>query len=226
MTHSLADNLKADFATIWERELYNHPFVVELSKGELPREKYREYLVQNHYYLVEYGRCIGIAATKSSDFETMRQLMKLASTALDSELTRFDKFVIAFGVEKSALESVKPLPQNIAYTSYLFKACSTGTAAQAAAAICPCAWSYVEIGRKIKPALVKYYNISKEDASFYDIYQSPEYEQVIGIIKDVISKGAEKAASIEISQIKRNFEVGSQFERMFWDMAYNSTGSV
>ncbi len=100
---SFADMMKNELSEMWEYELYNHPFVVELSSGKLPRKKYENYLAQNHYFPIEYSRCVAIAATRAQDALTMSQFMKISSHALDSELAKFDQFAIAFGVKESAL---------------------------------------------------------------------------------------------------------------------------
>jgi thiaminase/transcriptional activator TenA len=215
-----ADQLREECDVQWREDLYNHPFVVELSKGKLPRKKYENYIEQNHYYLTEYARCIAIAATRAKDFETMQTLMKLAATALDSELTNFDAFAMAFGVEQSRLKNVRPLPENLGYTSFLYRVCSTGSSAEAAAVICPCAWSYIKIGKKMAPALVNYYGMSKGDASFYATYSSPEYAKLIRLIRNIISEGAKKATNEELERIRNNFVVAGRFEKLFWDMSY------
>jgi thiaminase/transcriptional activator TenA len=220
--HSFADELRKECNEIWEHELYNHPFVNELSEGILPRKKYELYLVQNHYYLIEYAKCIALAAVRAEDLNTMRQLMKISATTLESELSKFDDFARAFGVKDKALRTVVPLPQNIAYTSYLFKVCTVGSAAEAAAAICPCAWSYIEIGKKIRPALIKSYHMSEKYASFYDSYQTPEYREIVQTIKNIISKGAEESDAGGRDRIKNYFMMSIKFEKMFWDMAYES----
>jgi thiaminase (transcriptional activator TenA) len=217
---SFADQLKDECEPTWKRELYHHPFVRELSEGKLPRKKYETYLEQNHYYLMEYAKCFAIAAGRAVEEENIRNLMKLAAAAFDSELEKFDRFALSFGVSRKRLDNVEPLAETIGYVSYLHDICTSGNTGEAAAALCPCAWSYVEIARKVAPALTKYYGMSRKDASLYYSYMSSEYAALVQIIRDMISQQAEGARTEELERIREIFKTGTKFEKLFWDMAY------
>lgn len=219
---AFADLLKDEITSMWEKELYNHPFVVELAAGKLPRRKYENYLIQNHYFLIEYVRCLAIAATRAKDPATMGLFLKLANHTMQAELLKFDEFAMSFGIKQSDLDSVKPLVDNLAYTGFLFNAASAGSSAEAAASICPCVWSYSDIGRKVAPALAKYYGVGSTDASMYENYHSPEFMERLHVIKWIISDGAKKTDELGRSRIRHYFRAASEFEKRFWDMGYTS----
>ena len=40
---------------IWE-QIFRHPFVVEVYRGDLPLEKFRYYLLQDYNYLVNFAK--------------------------------------------------------------------------------------------------------------------------------------------------------------------------
>ncbi|RLG84620.1 MAG: thiaminase II, partial [Thermoprotei archaeon] len=61
---ALSDRLRREADTVW-KALVNHPFVVELYRGTLPREKFVFYVLQDYNYLIGMMRALSIAAARS-----------------------------------------------------------------------------------------------------------------------------------------------------------------
>ena len=56
---------------IWAQ--YNvHPFVLGIQNGNLDREKFRWYMIQDYWYLMEYTKVFAIGVAKSHSIEAMK----------------------------------------------------------------------------------------------------------------------------------------------------------
>src|SRR3989304_1445616 len=58
---SICDEMRAGCADIWDG-LHAHPFLRELAAGTLALEKFRFFLEQDIFYLVDYVRCLAMGA--------------------------------------------------------------------------------------------------------------------------------------------------------------------
>ena len=56
-----SEHLRGKYAYLWDR-LFQHPFVVGVGNGELPLDKFRFYVKQDYYFLVQYSRMLALAA--------------------------------------------------------------------------------------------------------------------------------------------------------------------
>ncbi len=84
-----------------------------------------------------------------------------------------------------------------------------------------CNFSYKELGKKIRPALKKYYRIPDKFISF-SFYQKRIFRDMAQDTLEVLSRGASKASPAEEERYLGKFYQGTNFEKEFWDQAYGS----
>jgi thiaminase/transcriptional activator TenA len=207
-------------AQVWEKKLYNRPFLVDLIEGKLPREKFRRYLIQDYYYLGRFAQAMAMATARGPDLFTVKVFGTHLKITLEYEFPRVWKMMTRFGVRKSTLERSGPLPGTIAYTDFLFDTCSNCSSAEAVAAIYPCNFSYRELGKKIRPALKKYYNIPDNFISF-SLYQRRIFLESATNTLEVLSRGAANASATQEKRILDKFYKATKLEKGFWDQVYN-----
>jgi thiaminase len=53
-----------------------------------------------------------------------------------------------------------------------------------------------------------------------EMYNSPEFEEMVAWLKSFIDRMAVDAGEDELARMKRAFMISSQYEYMFWDAAY------
>src|SRR3989304_4338767 len=82
---SICDERRAGCADIWDG-LRAHPFLRELAAGTLALEKFRFFLEQDIFYLVDYVRCLAMGAAKSENETELRYFTVDLNQVLDSEL--------------------------------------------------------------------------------------------------------------------------------------------
>ncbi len=124
--------------SVWEKELFNSPFILDLIEGTLPRKKFANYLIQDYHYLGRFAQAMAMATAKANDLFTVKVFGMHLKITLEFEFPRVWKMMTRFGIRKSIIESSPPLPLTQAYTKFLFDTCENCSSAEAVAAIYPC----------------------------------------------------------------------------------------
>ena len=82
MSESFSESLRVACDAVWDR-IFAHPFLADLSSGELPVQKFRFYIAQDYRYLEAFGRAVALALGRAPDSETVRLLA--AARAADAD---------------------------------------------------------------------------------------------------------------------------------------------
>ena len=146
---SFSRSLKSKAEKIWE-DGYNHPFVQELGKGTLDREKFKFYLLQDYLYLLQYSKVFAIAAVKSDTEELMTGFTKSQYFILANEMNVHREYMAGFGITQEEMLSVKSSLYNRTYTANMLSYGLTGGLAEVLASVFPCAWTYADYGKRLK----------------------------------------------------------------------------
>lgn len=216
-TDGFSKELREVAAHIWEK-IFAHPFLAEIERATLPLDKFKFYIKQDYTYLVDFARCLGIAAAKSEDIETMRTLASLLEAGTTIEIEMLEGLGERLGVPAMDLRTAEPAPSNVAYMRHFLYVAYSGSVGEIMASMLPCMWTYQEIGERIEggPAF--------DEHPFYrewrDTYRSREYVELVGWYKDLTDRYASEAGSREKGLMKKHFLLSSRYEFMFWDMAY------
>ncbi len=205
--------------SVWEKELFNSPFLHDLYEGKLPRQKFAEYLIQDYHYLTGLARAMAMAAARAEDLFTIRAFYSHLRITIDYEFPRVWKMMTRFGVRKAVLENSSPKPGTEEYASFLFDTCASCSPAEVVAAIYPCNFSYRVIGKKIRPALRKYYNVPEAYISF-NLYQRRVFTESATDTLKVLAMGTAEASKVQEKKILAKFYAATKFERGFWDQNY------
>jgi len=211
-----SDELRAQAADIWEAQ-HAHPFVTAIGDGTLDVEHFRLWLRQDYLFLVEYGRVLALAVTRSPDLATMRRFAELTHETLSSEMDLHRSYCATLGIGIEALDNEQMAPTTQAYTDFLLRTAALGDFSELVAALLPCMWGYSEIGRRLvergRCAHGRY-------GAWIEMYASDAFADLAtwcrGVV-DVVGEGAGPQARAAMS---RAFLVSSRYELAFWDMAF------
>ncbi|WP_418187026.1 thiaminase II [Aliarcobacter lanthieri] len=215
---SFSKNLKNKAKKVWE-DGYNHPFVQELGKGILDKEKFKFYLLQDYVYLLEYSKVFAAAMIKSEDEEMLARLSSILHSTLVDEMQVHRKYMQEFGITKEEVENVKASLFNRAYTANMLAVAQKGDLVETLATVFPCAWTYSDYGKRLK---VQYKDILENNfyKSWIDMYSGEAFEQSFEWFFDVVDELVENKSQKEKEKIEEIFISSVEFEYMFWDMAY------
>lgn len=210
-----SDSLKAATKRSWELSL-NHPFVKEIVSGDLPLETFKNYIMQDIYYLKHYGKVHAFAAAQADDFHQAASLADKAKTIAKAEITVHEEHAKTLNITDNDLKQFQPAPTAYAYTSHLYRAALSGSLAQIVAAMLPCYWLYADIGKtyqNAKPGVEIYKNWIQMYAS--DWFQDSTKEMI-----DLLDQLVEEVSNSEREKIKQQFAIAKEYELAFWEMSY------
>lgn len=215
---SFSRALKGKAIKVWE-DGYNHPFVQELGKGTLDKEKFKFYLLQDYQYLLQYAKVFAVAAVKSETEELMTRFSAAQYGILAKEMDLHRGYMKSFGITEKQIESVQPSLYNRTYTANMLSHGQTGGLAEVLAAVFPCAWTYSDYAQRLK---TQYAGELKDNfyQTWIEQYASGEFSDSFIWFYDELDKLCEKKDDEQLAKIEQIFISSVEFEYLFWDMAY------
>jgi thiaminase/transcriptional activator TenA len=216
---SFSRELKEKSGKVWE-DCYNHPFLQELGRGTLQKEKFKFYLLQDYLYLLEYAKVFAEATAKCSEEKYMLKFSEAQHGILYEEMDTHRAYMKDFGItEKEAEEAGQSLFSK-AYTANMLSVAYTGTTAEILAVVFPCAWSYHDYAKRLK----KEYGNSEKNVFYQrwiDTYASDEFRDSFDWFYDYLDLLCKNKSEKELKKIEEIFKTSIEFEFLFWEMAYN-----
>jgi thiaminase (transcriptional activator TenA) len=217
---SICDEMRAASSDIWDG-LHAHPFLRELAAGTLALDRFRFFLEQDNFYLVEYARCLAMGAAKSRDDTELRYFTVDLDQVLATELPS-NRALLARVIDLGAADrggAVTMAPANVAYTSYLQALALRGGPLEIMAALLPCAWSYLEIAQRLAAGGTSTHEVYADWIGYFTL--PANVEMVASMRRDfdrlAAQRGLGTATRAELGGI---FATSSRLERGFWEMAY------
>jgi len=211
------DVLRKKAADIWTREL-EHPFVRGLGDGTLPVDRFRFYLEQDYFFLIEYCRVFALASAKAHDLATMELFAGLFGGTLKGEMELHRDYCKRLGIDATELEEVRPAPVTHAYTRHLLTAAYSGTITGIVAAVLPCQLGYVEIAtalaREGRGGGNSFY------AEWISTYTSREFVEGAQQLVKLLDRLAEGLPTRETTHLESLFLTSSRYEYLFWEMSW------
>lgn len=210
-----SESLREATKESWELSL-NHPFVQGIVSGDLPLETFKNYILQDIYYLKHYGKVHAFAAAHSDDFHVAAKLAEKAKKTAEAELTVHKEHSEILQITDAEIEKFKPAPTAYAYTSHLYRTSLSGSLAQIVAAMLPCYWLYADIGLTYKDAKPT----EKIYQNWLNTYGSDWFQESTQEMIDLLDTLAEQAGETEKEKIKTQFIIAKEYELAFWEMSY------
>lgn len=212
-----SDVLKQENQDIWDAILV-HPYVKELGAATLPKEKFTFYVKQDYQYLIDFGRCIGMAATKSEGLENVIAWSK-RSDGIFAETAMLENLSEKLGIQAEEIRFAEKMPTCEGYVNHLLKVAYQDTVGENVAALLPCMWTYQEVGEVL--ASIGGYKGHPLYEDWCNAYAAPGYADLVQSYKDVVDEEAEKYGEVMKDKMRKHFKLSMRYEYMFWDMAYN-----
>lgn len=208
--------LKQRAETLW-RDILWHPFVQGIGKGTLPKDRYEFFLRQDYLYLIEFSRMFAVLAAKAGRLADMAFLAKLLDVTLNTEMDLHRKTCAELGISPESLEKTPPALVTQAYTDFLVKTAYQEPLAGGLAALLPCAWGYVVIGKELKAI-----GLPKDPhyKAWIETYASKEFEEITDWLRTSLDAFAIHAPEGEKARWYELFQTSSRYEWLFFEMAW------
>ena len=220
------DRLLKATEDIWA-SYHEKPFVQGLKYGTLDQKKFRSYIIQDYWYLMDYTKVFAIGVAKSKSVEVMKLFAKYIQAILDGEVNVHNGYMADFGITQEELDHTPIQQDNRSYTSYMLSVAYRGGEAEILTAIFSCAYSYEVIARKIVEECP-----SAPEHPMYGRwvrgYITPRYTGNNVILKDMLERLTKDYTEEQLRYLEEIFTACSRYEASFWDMAdrFGTEGGV
>ena len=215
---AFTDSLYRAAQPIWDAQL-EHPFVRGIADGTLPEERFRRWVKQDYRYLVEFARVFAWGAAKADRLESMSWYAAALNLTLNTEMALHRRSAERFGITPDELEREPMWPTTRAYTDFLVRTAADGDMADLVAALLPCSWGYVHIGKRLaeggRPADQRY-------ADWIEQYASEEFAQAAEWLRGEMDRLADGAPAEKQARLTELFVLSSRYEWQFWEMCWNA----
>ena len=217
---TLTDHLYRAAQPLWDAQL-EHPFVKGIGDGTLEEERFRRWVLQDYGYLKEFSRIFAWAVAKADRLESMGWYAKVLDLTLNSEMELHRSYAARFGISPEELEAEPMWPTTRAYTDFLVRTAADGDMADLLAALLPCAWGYVVIGRALAEGGLP---DDQRYADWIAQYASDEFAEAGAWLRSeldrVASPGGGEVSEEKRARLQEIFVLSSRYELRFWDMCW------
>lgn len=213
------DGWRAAAGENWSKYI-EHEFVLGLGNGNLPREAFIAYLIQDYIFLLHFSRAWAMAIVKAETATQMRTAAATVNALINEEIQLHVQICAREGITESQLLAADEMAENIAYTRFVIDSGLSGDLLDLLAALAPCVFGYHEIGLLLAD--------SKDTTPLYrewiDTYRDAEYravcESVALLIEDVAHAklGDLPQSNPRWERLCQRFETATCLEIDFWQM--------
>ena len=224
ITHSATPNKLMFTTQAWNQisKIYSSilqmEFIQELQQGTLNKEIFQHYIIQDGIYLGEFSRVLAIISAKALTPELQLQFARNASEAIAVERGLHEQFFTEFGISPQIALASQPSPTCLNYTNFLLATAYQYSFLISVAAVLPCFWIYLEVGKHIYSQAAAKTNPYQK---WIDTYRDVDFETSVHKVIEVANQMADKVTTEEFNLMLAMFYRASQFEWMFWDSAYH-----
>ncbi len=200
------------------RKILNLPFNQELLSGQLDEELFKEYIIQDYYFLQNYKKVYSILLAKAPDAATA-QFIETQSAGIDEEIESVHKFYFRkFHITAEELENATSYPGTEFYNSYLVKTAVLEPFEVGLIATLPCQWIYYQLGVDMKQSEKTPYNKYQTwiDENGDESWENGDTKQLV----DLVEKYMRGTSPENRLKMKRTYETAIKLEYMFWDGIY------
>jgi len=213
------DRLKATGAAEWRRYA-EHPFTTAMGDGSLPEAAFRNYLVQDYLFLIEFARAYALAVYKAPTLADMREGAAGLSAILDVEMGLHVKLCEAWGLSAEDLEKTPAEPETLAYTRYVLDAGMRGDLLSLKVALAPCVIGYAEIAERLA-RMPRGGDAANPYRVWIAEYSGEAYRSVAAAARAHLDRlAARYLTSAREAELVTIFKEATRLEADFWEMGW------
>lgn len=200
-----------------------HPFLVSMVDGTLDLENFRYYVIQDALYLTDFADCLNRLGDKvmasDGNEEVSKRLHQFAVGAEEAEKDLHRSFFKQWNIDAT---NAKPMPNTLLYTSYMTSVVATRPIAEGLAALLPCFWVYMHVGKcmlELRDKLGDSVERPPQFDAWIDMYGGEEFEKEVKEYIAIVDDVAKDADEESLKKMEEHFIMSCKLEHMFWDQA-------
>ena len=196
------------------------PFNAELADGTLREDRFRHYIIQDAHYLEGFARALALAAAKADHSDHLVQFAGAAQTAIIVERALHTDYFAKFGLSAADFAAARPTPVCDHYVSYLLRVAALEPFPVVLAALLPCFWIYLEVGKSIHTRATQ----PNPYHAWIETYAGEEFASAVQAVIATTDEVASRCSADTLVAMHAAFTRATQLEWMFWDSAYQLAG--
>jgi thiaminase (transcriptional activator TenA) len=196
--------------------ILEHPFLNGLVTGELSREAFLFYVIQDAHYLRDYARALAVCAARAPAEADIQMFAEHAAGAIAVERELHEGFFADVGISEAHVAETPMAPTCLAYTSYLLASVHGGSFAEGLGAVLPCYWIYQEVGTE----LARRGSPDPLYQRWIDTYGGEEFAAVVRAVIELTDRLEPELSAAETERMTERFRTTSRYEWMFWEMGW------
>jgi thiaminase (transcriptional activator TenA) len=213
---ALFERLREGAGAAWT-EYVRHPFVEALADGSLKHEAFRNFLVQDYLFLIQYARAYALLAYKLEELPDIQAALETAKALIETEMPLHVGYCAGWGITEEEMRAAPPSLEMLAYTRYVLEIGFTGDALELLAALAPCIAGYAEIGAwaageadSVNPYI-----------DWIKTYTGNEYLESVNASLAMIDRiGATLGAGARLPRLQAIFTQATRLEAAFWQTGW------
>lgn len=218
-TQKLLESILTSQNKALKAQIKNHPFWKSIENGTLEKKRLALFALQD-YWLVKQAPKIDtllIASIKDKNLEKI-MLERLAKQVLYGKPTLVD-FAKSVEVTDTQLANVTPLTGCMALTTFFYWMIDNTGDMEKIVSIDASKEIFSSLCVKVKPMLMKHYNLNEKDVAFFTVHEG--YEERLGSADEFITKNC-KTADIK-KKINEAIRLSLEHELLFYDTLISTT---
>ncbi|KAE8151287.1 DNA polymerase alpha, catalytic subunit [Aspergillus avenaceus] len=206
---------RSDIRPVWNR-FTEHQFVQGMGSGTLPVERFKDYLVQDYLYLVQFARSNALAAYKAKNMESIAASSQIVLHIQRETALHLD-YCASFGLSKEEMEKT---PETIACTAYSRYILDVGQSEDWLAlqmALAPCLLGYGAIAQR----LYTEQDTLREGNRYWkwiENYVAEDYTEAVRLGSELLEAHMREVSPSRMEELIKIFIRATELEISFWDM--------
>lgn len=198
---------------------FTHPFVAGLADGSLDPARFRFYQTQDARYLEAFADACVLVSTRCPAPADKLWFLDAARLALIVEGQLHAGYGVKLGYDAEDVAAVELTPNNRAYQDHMVATATRGTLVEAVAALTPCPWLYVELGRHLQAQLGTIPD-GHPYADWLRTYADPGFHDYMVNLLERLQRYADQADDDARARARAAFLASVRYEWMFWQQAW------
>lgn len=209
------DILLSETHTLWDLATEKE-FLTKMAKGTLEQERYKEYMLQDYYYLVDYKRILEKLTSLSDDAE-ISEFIKNIMEEIEFETSNVHIPALkSLGIKEDEINNSQKNPVISEYMGYYDEQISKNGLLAGLVALLQCSWGYAYIGSVMYE---QYYDDIEKSVykPWFDAYVSDSYTDTNKAWIDLVDKKVSDVDDNEKKKFCGIFYKCAEYENRFWD---------
>ena len=215
---NLSQLLSARAKSLW-KEAAEKPFVTEMARGCLSKDRFRRYMLQDYLYLLDYIDILRSIRTYTQDPSLQAFLDRIVGQTEQETYRVHVPNMKEAGVSEEEIRTAVRADVITAYVTYMRRQLTESGLMAGLTALLQCSWVYAYIGEKVSDRYGDQLRHSPY-RSWFDAYTCPEYIEANQLWIDVLDREAAGISPEESERLCRIFRQCAVFEGQFWDALY------